>query len=205
MLKDANTAFLCSNFLFGGLTLVFLYLLAREVFSDLTGLIVCILFLFNPIFWFYGEVTSSYLVEACFSTLLAYLSYKLLQIRNKDNILYILALSLGISGGFRQDIPFFMLPLCLYAALSYTKSVRKLLLFFSIFCISVAMWYIPTLLLSGGYWLTYLRLYSSTGGLFGLSVPYRNPFITCVTRPCYNPLPMTFHQSSLSLRKMVYL
>ena len=151
LLKDANIAYLCSNFLFGGLTLVFLYLFAKKAFSNLTGLIVCGLFLFNPIFWFYGEVTSSYLVEACFSTLLAYLSYRLLQISKKDNMLYILAFLLGISGGFRQDIPFFMLPLCLYAALSYTKSVRKLLLFAFIFCISVSVWYIPTLFLSGGY------------------------------------------------------
>lgn len=172
--QDPNTSLIALAILFTALSAVLIYLMTQEIFSRNLGIITALLFIFNPLIWFYGEIASIYIFEAFFSILIAYTSYRVL--KGENRFIYISAFVLGIAGGFRTDIVEFLLPLwifCLiYSRPSYTKIVKGLL----VFVLSILLWLVPTALSVGGLQ-QYLHLLKSTSAaadytsmLFGASI-----------------------------------
>lgn len=147
--NDANTTLLVISVIFSILTTVLLYFLAKEMFSRKIALISSILLIFNPLFWFYGEITTIYPCEAFFATFIVYLSYKVF--RGNDNYFYPVSIALGLAGGFRQDLIMFMLPLWIFCLFYLDKSPKRVIKAFFVLIISILIWFIPTVLLTGGY------------------------------------------------------
>lgn len=172
--NDPNTSIIFLSVIFSVLSVILVYFTAKEIFSRKIGIISGLLLLFNPFIWFYGEIASIYIFEAFFSILIAYSSYKLF--KGNEKFIYISAFVLGLSGGFRTDILEFMLPLWLFciwnAKVSYTKIAKGLLTF----VISILLWLLPAIVLTGGFekYIHILRYTSEaaayTSLIFGASI-----------------------------------
>lgn len=148
LFNDANTSMVFLSIIFGILTALLVYFLAKEIFSRKVAIISSLLLIFNPLFWFYGEIASIYIFEAFFAALIAYLSYK--AFKGNSPFIYLSALALGLAGGFRLDLVEFMFPLwlfCLwYGKTSYAKAGKA----FIVLIASVLLWLVPTILSTGG-------------------------------------------------------
>ena len=149
LFNDPNFSMIFLNIILTILTVVVIYFLAKEMFSRNIAIITSILLVFSPFFWFYGEIASVYMMGAFFATLIAYTSYHVL--KGNDRFIYISAAVLGISGGFRQDLTIFMLPLWLFCILYINRDYKRLLMALIILIASIMVWFIPNLILAGGY------------------------------------------------------
>ncbi len=108
--NNPNNTMIFISIIFSIFTVILVYYLAKQIYSLEIAVIASVLLIFFPTFWFYGETSTIYICEALFATLIAYTSYQLL--KGDDRFLYISTFALGLSGGFRQDLIVFMLPLC---------------------------------------------------------------------------------------------
>lgn len=175
--NDANTTMIFISIFFSILTVLLIYFLAKQMFSETVAISSALLLIFNPIFWFYGEIANSYTAEAFCAVLIAYLSYQVF--KGKEKFLYLSAVTLGLAGGFRQNIIVFMFPLWLFCSFyhSHNRSLVKIIKVFAILTTSVLVWWVPTLLLTGGYEkysfllheLTF-RMFKQTSIFFGASI-----------------------------------
>lgn len=104
--NDANTTMIVISISFSILTVILVYYLAKNIFSRKIGIISSILLIFNPLFWFYGEIATIYPSHAFFASLIAFVSYQVL--RGNEKFFYLSAVTLGLAGGFRQDLIIFM-------------------------------------------------------------------------------------------------
>ena len=124
LFNNPNTSMIFINIVFSILTVFLIYFLAKQMFSREIAVVTSILLIFNPIFWFYGEIAMIYMTVALFATLIAYTSYQLL--RGDDKFLYISSIVLGLSGGFRQDLIIFMFPLWLFSIYYRNFNYKKI-------------------------------------------------------------------------------
>ena len=92
---DANTTMVFLSIVFSIFTVVLVYFLAKQMFSEKIALVASLLLDFNPIFWFYGEVATIYPCEAFLAALIAYLSYNML--KGNDKYLYPAVIALGLA------------------------------------------------------------------------------------------------------------
>lgn len=122
--NDPNSSMIFISILFSILTVVFIYFLAKQMYSRKFALIASITLVFNPIFWFYGEISAIYMSEAFFATLIAYTSYQVL--KGDNRFFYVSAIVLGIAGGFRQNLVFFMLPLWLFCITHKNLNLKRI-------------------------------------------------------------------------------
>lgn len=161
--QDGNTTFLFLGIVFSILTVFVVYFLAKNLFNREVAVVSAILLIFNPLFWFYGEIGSIYIFQAFFSVLIAFLCYKALK---EDGIyIYLSALVLGISGGFRLDMVLLLFPLWLFCLVHNRIPIKKMLKGLSILVVGVLLWLIPTLVSVGGLenYLELLSTVSSAG------------------------------------------
>lgn len=149
LFHDPNSTMIFINIIFSILTVLLIYFLAKKMFSRKSALVASLLLVFNPIFWFYGEIAAIYLSEAFFAVLIAYTSYHVLI--GDIRFIYISALVLGIAGGFRQDLVFFMFPLWFFCIIYKNRNYKRILMAFVVLAVSVLLWFIPTIILTGGY------------------------------------------------------
>ena len=216
--NDPNTSIICLSIIFSVLTAILIYFMAKEIFSIKIGIISALLLIFNPFIWFYGEIASIYIFEAFFSILIAYSSYKLF--KGNEKFLYVSAFVLGLSGGFRTDIIEFMLPLwifCVWTARpSYTKLTKGLLTF----VFSILLWFIPAVILTGGFekYIHILRYTSEaashTSIIFGASITQQilNSGVCIVwslmgltlVGTLITALFLTYHRKNLKPKFMIY-
>lgn len=147
--NDPNTTMIFISILFSILTVIFLYFLAKEMFSRNIAIIASLLLIFNPLFWYYGEIATIYPSEAFFATLIAFLSYGVF--KGKEKYFYPSALVLGLAMGFRQDLIVFMVPLWMFCLFYKNRNPWRFLKAVLVLIPAILVWFIPTIILSGGY------------------------------------------------------
>lgn len=147
--NDPNNTMIFISVLLSVLTVIIIYLLAKEMFSMKIGVIASLLLVFNPLFWYYGEIATIYPSEAFFASLIAFLSYNVF--KGKEKYFYPSVLALGLAGGFRQDLIVFMFPLWVFCSFYSNKNIIRFIKAISVLILSVLVWFIPTILFSGGY------------------------------------------------------
>ena len=74
--NDPNTTMIFISILFSILTVILIYFLVKQMFSRQMAIIASLLLVFNPLFWYYGEIATIYPSLAFFATLIVYLSYQ---------------------------------------------------------------------------------------------------------------------------------
>jgi len=149
-IEDANTVFVSASIFFSGLTIVMLYYLAREIFDQPTGLLAAAVALTSPSLWFHGEVALTYIVEAFFSTLIAFFCWK--TYKGEHKYIWISAIALGLAGGIRQNTTVFLFPLWLFSVRKISvKKIAEAVALLGVVCL---LWFVPMVLLTGG-WTSY--------------------------------------------------
>ncbi len=146
--NDPNTSMVFLSVVFSILTAVLIYFFVKQILSRRIAVVTSILLIFNPLFWFYGEIASIYIFEAFFSVLIAYLSYNVL--KGDGRFLYLSALVLGLAGGFRLDLVEFMFPLWLFCLWFGKTSYFKISKALIVLILAVLSWFIPTIISTGG-------------------------------------------------------
>ncbi len=148
LFNNPNTTMVFLSIIFSFLTVLIIYFMTKEIFSRKIAVSCSLLLIFNPIFWFYGEIASIYIFEAFFGVLITFNFYKVF--KGDERFIYPSSLILGLAGGFRLDLLVFMLPLWLfsicYAKINYIKIFKA----FFVLVVAVLLWFIPTLILTGG-------------------------------------------------------
>jgi hypothetical protein len=119
--------------------------------------VAALLLVFSVTFWTYGEIALSYPSLAFFSTLVAYLAYRVL-FRGELRLTTWLTLAYVTGAGFRPDLLFFLGPLWL-ACLTRTSRIQAMA------SAAVALGgtlacFLPTVVLSGGLQ-EYLRAFAA--------------------------------------------
>ncbi len=149
LFNDPNTTMIFISILFSILTVILIYFMVKQMFSRQMAIIASLLLVFNPLFWYYGEIATIYPSEAFFATLIAYMSYQVF--RGKEKFFYPSILTLGLAGGFRQDLIIFMFPLWFFCAFYNKRDPRRLLKAIIVLIVSILAWFVPTIIFSGGY------------------------------------------------------
>lgn len=165
LFNDTNTTILFITLIFSILTVILIYFLVKQMYSREMSVIVSLVLIFNPLFWFYNEIATIYTSEAFFASLIAYLLYQVL--RGNENYFYIATLALGLSGGFRQDLVILMFPLWLFCLFYSKRDINRILKGFGVLIPSVLIWFIPSVIFAGGY-AQYLQ---ATNFLFQMCIP----------------------------------
>jgi predicted membrane-bound dolichyl-phosphate-mannose-protein mannosyltransferase len=152
-IEDANTVFVTISIVFSGFAVVAIYYLAKEIFDKKTGLLAAAIAITSPNVWFHGEVALTYIVEAFFSTAIAYLCWKIYKGRGQgggaDKYIYFSAIALGLAGGIRQNSIIFLLPLWLLSIKGLP--LRKIIISFVLLGIVCLAWFLPMIQMTGGY------------------------------------------------------
>lgn len=146
-IKDANTVFVSISIIFSGLTVVAVYYLGKELFDKKIGLLAGVLALTSPNLWFHGEVALSYIVEAFFSTVVAYLCWIIY--RGEHRYIWASVIALGIAGGIRQNTIVFLLPLWLFSVKGVP--VRKVIASLGLLGLICLLWFVPMVFMTGGW------------------------------------------------------
>ena len=146
LLPDANAALVALSILAGGGALAIVYLLAEAWFGALAARFAALIFLFSPLAWFHGTVALTYIVEAFFSALLAYLCWQVCCGRVAS--LLPAAICLGLAAGFRPSSLLILGPLLLFSLRGVGR--RAVLVGMAGLGITLLAWMIPMLWQSGG-------------------------------------------------------
>ncbi len=143
---DANTSLVIVSLAAGILGVAAMYWLGMVMFDRATAVAAALFVLTSPLHWFYAEVALSYELEFFFVIMIAGLAYLL--IRGQHNLWPLLALTLGIAGGVRQNTLVFLLPLFVLALVFLNW--RRRILSAALLGVVVLAWLAPMILLSGG-------------------------------------------------------
>lgn len=162
--QDPNTTMIFMAILFTIFCSILVYFMTKDIFSAKVAIISSLLFVFNPLIWFYGEIASIYIFEGFWAICIAYSCYKLMQGNGK--FIYISAFFLGIAGGFRIETMELLIPLWLYCLYCAKPSIFQFIKGFLVFLFSIALWLVPTALLAGGI-SQYMSLLNSQSGAAG--------------------------------------
>ena len=146
-INDANTVFVSISVIFSGFTVVGIYYLGKEIYDKKIGLLAAIFALTSPNLWFHGEVALSYIVEAFFSAIVAFLCWRIYKGGHK--YIWLSVVILGIAGGIRQNTTVFLLPLWLFSVKG--MQVKKILLSLGLLGFVCLLWFIPMAYMTGGW------------------------------------------------------
>ena len=161
LIFDPNTASIILNAVFEGFTAYLLYCLLSKHFNieKDVSLAVSVSWLVNPISWWYRATAENYASGAFFTMTILCLALSSI---NPDSLrnLMVASFLLGLSGGFRIELPIFLLPVLAYTAIEvYRNKLRscRTLVFTAIFyVIGVVTWLLPQAILCNGFmnWLS---------------------------------------------------
>jgi hypothetical protein len=167
-LDNPGIALSLLSVLFSALALPVFYLLALQVFDDLSIAWGAVLILAaSPLALYYGAVGLTYLPEMAFSIAVAALAWRV-----KSDAIYrpwtvaLLAAVLGLGAGVRQTSLLVLLPVCVWVL--WGAGRRVWCVFGGVLALVCALWAVPLLVLSGGTE-TYLR----ENALLAARVTYR--------------------------------
>ncbi len=147
--NDPNTTMIFISILFSIFTVILVYFLVKQMFSGRIAIIASLLLVFNPLLWYYGEISTIYPTQAFLATTIAYMSYQVF--RGNEKFFYPSIIVLGIAGGFRQDLIIYMFPLWFFCAFYNKRDPNRLLKAIIVLIPSILIWVIPTMIFSGGY------------------------------------------------------
>jgi len=146
-IKDANTVYVAISVILSGLAVVAIYHLGKEIYDRKVGLIAAAIAITSPNFWFHGEVALSYIVEALFSTLIAFFCWKMLE--GKHKYIWPSVIALGIAGGIRQNTMVFLLPLWLFSVKGVP--LGRILASVALLGLVCLLWFVPMIRMTGGW------------------------------------------------------
>ena len=136
---------------FAALSGVLVFLLALEFFAEKrTAYLAACLWLVNPLLWYYS-LTGDVYTAGAFGSLLTALCVHRFWREPSERTAILAAASFAFSGGLRPDLVIFLFPLLLLPFWRSRPCRRFFPLLGAVAILGYLSWYIPMLVLSGGY------------------------------------------------------
>ena len=166
IIRQPQSSLLVINIMAALLLLLGVHVLVKPYWDEKSFYFLSIILIFNPIVWFYGEVTLSYLSGAAAWVWCVWL---LLRIKEgKDKRPLAAGFIWGIAGAIRPDVVIFLIPAGLYAVHFELFSSKARHLFFG-FIAGILVWLIPTVILTGTSFSSALRtIFTSSTGYYSV-------------------------------------
>jgi len=154
--KDSYSAYFFLSNLFIALSVPFLFLILRNWIGKAETIFICLVFITNPIIWFYANVPETYPFDVLFSLSLVYVGTE-----RKYSLLILPILALG--AGVRISSGVLLIPVALYLLykswISKDIKVGGFLLSLILSIIIFLAWFVPMIYQTDGI-STWLRLMS---------------------------------------------
>ncbi len=142
IIGNINICFIIINLIAGALAIYFLYKLIVLISQNKkTSFIITLLFIVNPVFWYYHNIANTYIFESLAIILTSLFTYKSF-LGHKNSLIYNLGL-IAVLMGFRPSIIIVTLPLLIIQFIFAKQKLKNFLLGFLIFVILFAVWFIP--------------------------------------------------------------
>ncbi|MFI5262900.1 MAG: ArnT family glycosyltransferase [Candidatus Kapaibacterium sp.] len=138
--SDMNLAFVWISILLSIGSVLFLWRAGAALRGERVGVITAVLWLFTPVFWFYGEVATAYLYEAFFASAFLYFGISLLRNPNKSFLVYSLFIILSLATGSRQSSIIFFTPCIVYCIWKTHQPFRLWISGLIVFLVVTAIW-----------------------------------------------------------------
>lgn len=172
---DVNLTFVWISILLSIGSVLFLWRASASLRGERVGLMAGMLWLFTPIFWFYGEVATAYVYEAFFACAFLYLGISLLREPGRRWLVYFLFIALSLATGARQSSIIFFVPCIIYVLWKTRQPVRIWAMGVTLFFIITGAWFMVLINYSGGIDAYFAQagketVYRSQSVLFGNSL-----------------------------------
>ncbi|HET9136005.1 MAG TPA: glycosyltransferase family 39 protein [Candidatus Kapabacteria bacterium] len=170
--SDVNQAFVWISMLLSIGSVLYLWRAAAALRGERVGLIAAGIWLFLPIFWFHGLVSTVYEYEAFFACAFLYHGIKLFRSPKQQWHFFALCIMLSLATGSRQSSLIFFSPAVLFIALITRQQFKTLAAGFGLFILTTGTWLSILLVMCGGLraYITAMQsehVYRSQSVLFG--------------------------------------
>ena len=162
LFHDANAAMVAISVAAGCGALYTIYALAYNWFGRNAAAFAGLVFAFSPLAWFHGTVALTYGVEQFFSGLAGYFLWRVYG--GAQRFVVPAALTVGLAAGFRPSFLLFVGPLILFSV-AFARgrlSRARLLGGAAVLSLTLAAWFVPMVIASGGfhaYWSSLISLW----------------------------------------------
>lgn len=158
LVGEPNRSLVALSILAASVTVGLLFLLAHALYGWRIAALSALLLTVMVGFWGYSEVAYPYTSLAMFTTLLALLSYRVLEGRRQ--LVVPSGVLLGVAAGFRWDVAVYVAPVMglALARCGWRRAAQALLAA----VVVVVSWLLPTVYLTGG-WSMYLEAINAQG------------------------------------------
>ncbi|MFA6098398.1 MAG: glycosyltransferase family 39 protein [Patescibacteria group bacterium] len=152
---NANLAYVILSIIATIVAAVLFYHLLKLLLKDIrTSFLISLALVFNPYFWYYGEVTSTYIFDALFSMLFVYFAVLIIK-KEEWRYFYYFSAALALSGGFRQSIVILFVPMWVYLLVLFiirkNFNLKKILISCLVGLLFLGVWLVPLLIITGGW------------------------------------------------------
>lgn len=148
--SNINLAFVALSITLSVASVLLMWRAGAELRGERVGLIAAVLWLFTPLFWFYGEVATAYIHEAFFATAVLYLCLRLQNYPQEMRTLLLMGVALSLAGSMRQNSMLFFLPAIAYICYATRQPLRRIALALLFFAAFTAGWLLILFDESGG-------------------------------------------------------
>jgi hypothetical protein len=143
---NANQSFIIVSILASGLAVAALYLFALRAMGRRNAVYVALLLLLNPVFWFYGEITSTYAIECLMAIMIGWACFRVRD--GEAHLAPWVGFLIAIAAGIRQTTALLLLPLVVF---SLRRAPARRLLAAAVVLVALTLaWLLPLLHYSGG-------------------------------------------------------
>jgi hypothetical protein len=170
---DLNSAFVALSVILSVASVLLLWRAAAQLRGERVGLIAAVLWLTTPMFWFTGCVATAYIHEAFFCSALLYLGIRWLRQPGSTVLPMIIAATLGLSIGARQNDVLFYAPAVVLLFQWLRPSRKTTINAIAAFTLVCLMWGLDLLIESGGI-VNYLAAFSRERGFRTQSILFGN-------------------------------
>lgn len=146
-----HAALVLISAVFGALSVVALYLLARDLWperKEIAFLVACA-WIFNPLFWLYRETAVTYTIDAASGLIIAWLALRTLhERRHRYSIASVVVIA--VASGFRPSLLVLLFPLIAFQLWFHKRNWRFIVLVFLLGVLLSLAWFVPLITFSGG-------------------------------------------------------
>ncbi len=162
LFHDANAALVAISIAAGCGALYTIYALAYNWFGRSAAAFAGLTFAFSPLAWFHGTVALTYGVEQFFSALAGYFLWRVYS--GAERFVVPAAIAVGLAAGFRPSFLLFLGPLLVFSFVFASGRLSAVKVFggVAVFGLTLAAWFLPMVLASGGfhaYWSALVSLW----------------------------------------------
>jgi len=173
--------------------IIAIFFLGKSLFNARVGAIAAVFLGVSPLFWFYGEIALPHTLDTFLVIFIAWCLYE--TIKGNEARLIPAMIVLGIAGGIRQQTPFFLAGILLFAL--YKVSWKKRFIALAVTAGVCFIWFIPLIASNGGL-MGYLHILAAFSARFDKSTAVSSAGLSGLSHNLGKLIPYTLYGMGFS-------